>query len=194
MAASSASADAAGGADDGGDVHEVGRIVGAWGVKGWIKVEPYADDPAALLGVRRWRVAAGEPASRAQPPAQPLTIVQARRHGEFVLAQAQGIADRDAADALRGLRVSVPRSAFPKPPTDAYYWVDLIGSTVANREGAALGTVVGLIETGAHAVLRVRAGEEGADAVERLIPFVNAYVDEVDLAHRVVRVDWGLDY
>jgi len=193
LAASSASADAASGADHGGDVHEVGRIVGAWGVKGWIKIEPYADDPAALLGARRWMVS-GEAASHAQPPARPLTIVDARRHGEFVLAQAEGISDRDGADALRGLRVCVPRSAFPKPPTDAYYWVDLIGSSVANREGAALGTVVGLIETGAHAVLRVRAGEEGADAVERLIPFVDAYVDEVDLAHRVVRVDWGLDY
>jgi len=175
------------------DLHEVGRILGAWGVKGWIKVQPHADDPTALLEARRWTLTR---ANDARPDADPgsLTILHARRHGEFVLAQAAGIADRDAADALRGRRVSLARSAFPQPPTDAYYWVDLIGLPVVNREGVALGTVVGLLETGAHEVLRVCATEAGADACERLIPFVNAYVDEVDLAGRVIRVDWGLDY
>ena len=175
------------------DLHEVGRVLGAWGVKGWIKVQPHADDPTALLEARQWTLTNAHDA-RADPGLRSLTILRARRHGDVVLAQAEGIADRAAADALRGRRVSLARSAFPQPPTDAYYWVDLIGLPVVNREGAALGTVVGLLETGAHEVLRVRATEAGADAPERLIPFVNAYVDEVDLAGRLIRVDWGLDY
>ena len=176
------------------DLHEVGRIVDAWGVKGWIKVQPHADDPTALLEARRWTLTTSPDHARADAAPGSLTILHARRHGEFVLAQAEGIADRDAADALRGRRVSLARSAFPQPPTDAYYWVDLIGLPVVNREGAVLGTVAGLLETGVHEVLRVRAIGEGADAPERLIPFVNAYVDEVDLSGRVIRVDWGLDY
>ena len=173
-------------------LHEVGRIVGAWGVKGWIKVQPHADDPQALLEVRRWTLAAPEPQPRACASAQSLAIVQARRHGDFVLAQAEGVVDRNAADALRGRRVCIARAAFPLPPADAYYWVDLIGLSVVNREGVELGAVAGLIETGAHAVLRVRPS--AADAEERLIPFVGAYVDDVDLAAGRVRVDWGVDY
>jgi len=180
----------------------------AWGVKGWIKVQPHADDPQALLEARCWTLAAPElaravavpeRAPRADAaPHRSLAILQARRHGEFVIAQPQGIADRDAADALRGSRVCLDRSAFPAPPVDAYYWVDLIGLPVVNRDGASLGTVVGLVETGAHAVLRVRAtageADPQANTEERLIPFVSAYIDAVDLEGRLIRVDWGLDY
>jgi len=163
-------------------------------VKGWIKVQPYAEDAGALLQAHRWTLAEPEHRARADAMPRSLTIVQVRRHGEFVLAQAEGVADRDAAEALRGRSILLERSAFPQPATDAYYWVDLIGLPVVNRDGAALGTVVGLVETGAHAVLRVRATEDDTDATERLIPFVNAYIDEVDLAGRSIRVDWGLDY
>lgn len=188
------------------DLHEVGRIVDAWGVKGWIKVQPHADDPQALLGARRWLL---------QPPERPLgfpvaanalpraiAIVRARRHGEFVVALPEGHVDRNAAEALRGARVLVDRSAFPRPASDEYYWVDLIGLEVVNREGVVLGTVAGLLDNGAQAVLRVgpqavaagAAAPAHASAVERMIPFVSAYVDDVDLAARRIRVDWGLDY
>jgi 16S rRNA processing protein RimM len=61
-----------------------------------------------------------------------------------------------------------------------------------NRAGEALGTVVGLLDNGVQSVLRI-APPEGTGA-ERLIPFVAAYVDAVDLAARTIRVDWGLDY
>jgi len=186
-------ADASEDPDAAGDFHEVGRIVGSWGVKGWIKVQPYAEDAGALLEARRWTLAEPEGRVHDDTVGRSLSILNARRHGEFVLAQPEGIADRDAADALRGRRVLLGRSAFPQPPTDAYYWVDLIGLHVVNRDGATLGTVIGLVETGAHAVLRVRP-EAQPEAAERLIPFVNAYIDDVDLAGRSIRVDWGLDY
>jgi 16S rRNA processing protein RimM len=188
------------------DVHEVGRIVDAWGVKGWVKVQPHADDPQALLRARRWLL---------QPPEGPLgaplpggslppfiAIEQARRHGEFVVALPEGHADRDAAERLRGARVLVGRSAFPRPARDEYYWVDLIGLDVVNREGVVLGTVAGLLDNGAQAVLRVQPQPAAASdptpaeasAAERMIPFVSAYVDDVDLEARCIRVDWGLDY
>jgi 16S rRNA processing protein RimM len=106
-----------------------------------------------------------------------------------VLAAAQEVPDRDAAEALRGARVFVARSSFPTAAQDEYYWVDLIGCAVFNRDGVALGRVADLTDTGAHSVLHVVQDDD-----ERLIPFVAAYVDAVDLAARRIDVDWGLDF
>jgi 16S rRNA processing protein RimM len=106
--------------------------------------------------------------------------------------------DRDAAQALRGGRLFIARSSFPTAGLDEYYWVDLIGLAVTNREGAVLGDVVGLIDTGVHSVLRVRPRDAAPQAtpeqVERLIPFVAAYIDSVDPSARRIVADWGLDY
>lgn len=177
------------------DAVEVGRIVDAFGVEGWIKVQPWSDDPQALFSSRRWFLRPAETAAGAPEPHKPvppplLRITRARERDGLVFAAAQEVADRDAALALRGARVFVARSSFPTPEADEFYWVDLIGLAVVNREGVALGRVAGLIETGAHSVLRVAS----ADAAERLIPFVGAYVDDVDFAARRIRVDWQPDY
>lgn len=184
-----------------GDAVEVGRVVGAWGVKGGLRIKPFSADPQALFSTKRWYVDAPElprlagPMPAAGPPAAPapvwprlLRIVQAREHGEFVVATAQDLDDRDAAQALAGARVLVSRASFPTPDANEFYWVDLIGLAVINREQVALGQVVGLIETGPHCVLRIQPAEAGAP--ERLVPFVDAYVDSVDLAGRRIVVDW----
>ena len=97
--------------------------------------------------------------------------------------------DRDAAFAHKGWLIAVPRSAFPASGEDEYYWTDLIGLTVRNREGVELGRVSDLLDLGPHQVLKVRQGDK-----ECLIPFVAQYIERVDLEGRVVRVDWGLDY
>ena len=175
------------------DAVEVGRIVDAFGVKGWIKVQPFASDPQALFSSKRWFLQPPEHAAgpRATLPAL-LRVTQAREHGSVVVAGVREVADRDAAEALRGARVFVSRSSFPTPDPDEFYWHDLIGLEVRNREGVSLGRVAGLLETGAHDVLRVQPDDAGA--AERLIPFVAAYVDAVDLAGRCITVDWGLDY
>lgn len=175
------------------DAVEVGRVMGAWGVKGWIKVQPFAADPQALFSTKRWylrpaEAVAGPGPGRTPPPL--LRVIQAREHGGLVVAGAQEIPDRGAAEALKGARIFVPRASFPTAGADEYYWVDLIGCEVVNRDGALLGQVADLLETGAHSVLRVEA--DGAP--ERLVPFVAAYVDTVDIASRRITVDWGLDY
>ena len=136
-----------------------------------------------------------------------LKIVHAKEHGDLVIASAQDLDDRDAAEALRGARVFVSRASFPTATDGEYYWVDLIGLTVVNREGALLGEVVGLIETGAHDVLRVRPPVKTPDAApavavkggpknqppqECLIPFVSAYVDAVEMSTRCITVDRSL--
>ena len=178
------------------DAIEIGRIVGAWGVKGAFKVQAYASDPQALFSSRRWHLQAPGALRRALPPL--LHVTQAREQAGSVVASAREVADRDGAEALTGALVFVSRTSFPSAADNEYYWVDLIGLAVTNRDGARLGDVTGLIDTGVHSMLRVRRPEAAADAsldeAERLIPFVAAYVDSVDLALRQIRVDWGLDY
>lgn len=179
------------------DAIEVGRIVGAWGIKGAFKVLAYASDPQALFSCKRWFLQGPD---GPRPPASPtyLRIVQAREQAGGVVATAQEVVDRSAAEALTGARVFVPRSSFPTAGDSEYYWIDLIGLAVVNRDGAAMGDVIGLMDTGVHSVLRVRRPDATADttleAAERLIPFVAAYVDSVDLSEKLIRVDWGLDY
>jgi 16S rRNA processing protein RimM len=189
---SDASTPSAPGAEFPDDAVEVGRIVDAWGVKGWVRVQAYSNDPKALFSSKRWHLRPGSgPAAAPLPPL--LRVTQAREHGGEVIAGLHDVDDRGAAEALRGARIFVSRASFPTAGDDEYYWVDLIGMQVSNRDGAALGEVADLLDTGVHCVLRVRP--PGAPAAEeRLIPFVDAYVDAVDRTARHITVDWGLDY
>ena len=174
------------------DALEVGRIVGAWGVKGAFKVQAHASDPQALFSSKRWFLQASDrPGPKRVAPPGLLRIAEAREQAGVVVATAQDVADRDGAEALTGARVFISRASFPTPGEGEYYWVDLIGLAVVNRDGVALGMVTDLIDTGVHGVLQVAAA---AAADQRLIPFVAAYIDKVDLAARTITVDWGLDF
>lgn len=200
------------------DAVEVGRIVDAWGVKGGIKVMPFSSDPQALFCTKKWflrppeqaagalsrpsaktgapsvaKPAAAAPARLTAPRFLQMTTV--REQGDIIVGTAEGLEDRNDAEALKGARVFVSRSAFPTPEPDEYYWIDLIGLNVVNRQGEFLGQVADLMATGPHSVLRcVVPAAEGQDAVERLIPFVSAYIDSVSLADKRIVADWGLDY
>lgn len=175
------------------DAIEVGRILDAWGVKGWFKVQAYSGHGDALFNAKRWSLRSSGP----KPGQRQITITSVREHGEGIVAKAEGIDDRNAAEQLRGWELHLSRSEFPKAGDGEYYWVDLIGLDVVNRDGAALGRVIGLIDTGPHCVFRIApvgAAEPLKPDQERLIPFVGAFVDEVDLTARLIKVDWGLDY
>lgn len=188
------------------DAIEVGRIVDAWGIKGGIKVLPFSSDPQALFSSRRWFLkppedTPGRPLpkpGKAVPLPTLLKITDCREQGDVVVAMAQDVPDRNTAEALKGARVFVSRQSFPTADPDEFYWIDLIGLSVVNREGVALGQVSDLLDTGAHSVLRMRRPDAAPDAkldeAERLIPFVAAFIDKVDLAARTITVDWGVDY
>jgi len=194
------------------DAVEVARVLGAWGVKGGIRLHPYSSDPQALFSSRRWfvlgpadpapsgvDVPTGRRPASAALPVYPtvLRVSDARAQGGDVVATVREIQDRDAAQALKGARVFVSRASFPTPQNDEFYWVDLIGLAVVNREGVTLGVVDSLFETGANAVMRVRSqAPESASpgGRERLVPFVAAHVDRVDLAARLILVDWDADF
>jgi 16S rRNA processing protein RimM len=175
------------------DAIEVGRIADAWGIKGWFKVLPHSASPEALFSSKRWYLQPSERGAKTFSGTLLLRVREAKEHSDTVVASGQDVDDRSAAEALKGARIFIPRSSFPTASTDEYYWVDLIGLDVVNREGLALGRVKELLSTGPQTVL-VLEYNEGDKALERMIPFVSAYVDGVDLPAKRITVDWQPDY
>ena len=175
------------------DAIEVGRIADAWGIKGWFKVLPHSASPEALFSSRRWYLLPSERGAKTFSGTVLLRVREAKEHSDTVVASAHEVDDRDTAEALKGARIFIPRSSFPTADPDEYYWVDLIGLEVVNREGVALGQVKELLSTGPQTVLVMEYPEDGK-TLERMIPFVSAYVDTVDLAGRRITVDWQPDY
>ena len=175
------------------DAVEVGRIAEAWGVKGWFKVQAFSATPEALLTSKQWFLQPSERGARTFTGTVLLEIKQSREHSGSLVAMADGVNDRDAAQSLKGSRIFVSRSAFPQAAEDEYYWVDLLGLDVVNREGVALGQVKDLMSTGPQTVLVIAYEEEGK-TLERMIPFVSAYIDKVELSERRITVDWQTDY
>ncbi|TAK42698.1 MAG: 16S rRNA processing protein RimM, partial [Betaproteobacteria bacterium] len=150
---------------------ELGRVAGAYGVRGWLEV---AGEPDVLTASASWWI---DGAAR--------QLEQCRMHSGRLLAKLAGIESREQARALKGKRVSVPRSALPAPARGTYYWDDLVGLEVVNAQGLVLGVVKGMFSNGAHDVM-----ELGSDERARLLPFVPAVVKHVDLDGRRIEVDW----
>lgn len=161
----------------------LGRIVAPFGVQGWVRIVTFGDDPLSWGSMPRWW--ASDDADSSDDSWRPLSLRECRTHGDGLVASFDEIPDRDTAERFKGWYVAAPRDAMPEPDEDEYYWHDLIGLRVENLDGELLGKVEGLISTGAHDVLRVVD-----DETERLIPFVAAYAQEIDLAGGVIRVDW----
>ena len=183
------------------DAIELGRIQEAWGIKGWVRIQPHSADTSALFESSTWflqppeaRFARGFSAFSGVVLVE---VAEIKTHSDGIVARLQGLDDRTGAEVLKGVRIHLPRSAFPATPEGEYYWVDLIGLNVLNREGVHLGVVRDLMPTGPNSVL-VMEYVETVDGVEktaeRMIPFVAAYIDDVDLKARRITADWGLDY
>jgi 16S rRNA processing protein RimM len=171
------------------DLVLVGYISGAYGIHGWVRIKPYSADADALLHAKTWWLD--------KPELRDVDMMFAKTHGEDVVAQLMGVADRNAAEALKGTAVQIRRSHFPALSDDEFYWVDLIGLSVENLQGESLGTVNDLMDNGAHPILRVSMPQTpGSDneSPERLIPFVDQFVKTVDQAAKKITVDWDLDF
>jgi 16S rRNA processing protein RimM len=165
----------------------VGRISGAYGIRGWIRIEPYGS-AEALLHARYWRLVRDGQERQVER-------AEAKFHSGSVVAQLVEVPDRNASELLKGYEVAVARADFPKPATDEHYWVDLIGCDVFDTAGERRGVVRDMMEHGAHAILEVQCEPdvEGSSAKPKLelVPFVGVYVKQVDTAARRIVLDWG---
>jgi 16S rRNA processing protein RimM len=160
----------------------MGRVLGAYGVRGWVRVEPFTEQPDGLGRYPSWWLKVGD-------EWREMTVAEFERHGRQLVARLGACATRDEAARYRGCEVGVPREALPELKDGEVYQADLIGMKVVNRSGAELGLLEGMLDNGAHQVMRVR--HEGG---ERLVPFLGHVVERVDLEARVVRVDWEVDW
>ena len=160
----------------------MGYIKGVFGIKGWLKIAADTEYPDSLLDYPEWLLSKN---------GKTLNVVleAGKLVGDELQVKFEGIDDRDQAFALRGYTVEIPRDEFSPAGEDEYYWTDLVGMTVVNKEGITLGTVKNLMETGAHDILVV-AKAEG----KTLIPFVSQFIDGVDRENRTITADWGSDY
>ena len=168
----------------GGDIIVLGRLADPYGMQGWLRLYPFADDPLAWGKMPVWWVGAEG------GPWREYDLKALKMHGEGLVVLLDGVLDRTVAEAMKGRLVGAPRAALPKTEEDEFYWADLVGLDVINTAGERLGQVAGLIETGANAVLRV----VGDDGVERLLPFVSAVVQTVEREAGRIRVEWGSDW
>jgi 16S rRNA processing protein RimM len=183
------------------DAIEVGRVADAWGIKGFFKVIPYSASPEALFSSKRWFLLPPEPRARvanslrasAFSGCQLIKVRSAKEHTDVIVVQIDGCDDRDLAEKLKHARIFIARSAFPTAASGEFYWVDLLGLNVVNREGLVLGIVKDLIATGPQTVMVIEAQVQGKNT-ETLIPFVSVYVDDVSLEKKCITVDWLLDY
>lgn len=186
------------------DAVEVGRLAEAWGIKGWLHVHSHSADPQALFYSKEWFLCPPEGRYArgfgAFDGVVSVTVDEIKDHAKGIVALLVGLPDRTAAEALKGARIYISRQHFPPAEDGEYYWVDLLGLDVVNREGLHMGVVKDLMPTGPHSVLCLDytlgadAGDDAGKPAERLIPFVSVYVDKVDLAARRITVDWQADY
>jgi 16S rRNA processing protein RimM len=166
----------------------LGEVAGSYGVRGWLRVRPHSEAPETLLGFATWWL---KPARGGEW--REFTRLDGRMHSGTLLAALDGVETREAALLVKGFVVGVPRTALPVAGNDEVYWDDLTGLAVLNRGGVVLGVVAGMTEHGAHPLLRVTR-PSGMPGPERLIPYVPAIVDRVDVGAGRIEVDWGEDF
>jgi 16S rRNA processing protein RimM len=160
----------------------MGRVVGAFGVKGWIKVKPFSGKPDALAQHDRWAV-------HTRGGWREMDLEAFEVHAKGPVAKLAGADAREAADALRGADIAVPRDALGEAEEGTLYQVDLVGLEVVEEEGSVLGRVDGFFDAGETSVMVV-AGQ----GRERLIPFVPDFVKSVERDAGRIVVDWKPEY
>lgn len=160
----------------------LGRLGSPFGVKGWLRVQSYTRPPEQIFAYPLWHIGGGGQWTH-------MRLEEVQTQGKGWIVRLAGIMDRDAAVALSGTTVAIPRADLPPPEDGTYYWMDLIGLRVIALDGLELGRVASLMETGANDVLIV----EGAE--ERLIPFIQPdVVRRIDLDQNLIEVDWDPEY
>ena len=170
-----------------GSLVELGQIVGVWGVKGWVKLHSYTRNRTDIAGYPTWWLRS----KRKSDELKPLNVLKCREQGQGIIAQLEGVDDRDQANALRGLSILVKQADMPELLEGEYYWQELIGLVVSNEQ-EKIGVIGSILETGANDVLVVKqiADEGVTDLPEVLIPYTPQVVMQVDVEQGTMLVDW----
>jgi len=170
------------------DITIVGKVMTAFGIKGWVKVYSFTQPMANILNYSSWLL-------KRDGQWQPIKLLEGQKQGKGLVVRLQGVSDRNDALALSQLEIGIPTAELPEPDEDEHYWFQLIGLKVMNTDGELLGQVKELFESGGgNQVMTVVGCEGSVDQQRRLIPFVGAIVLEVDLEKGELLVDWQADF
>ena len=161
----------------------MGRVVAPYGVLGWLKIHPDTQQFEGLLEYKTWWVGKDN-------DWRELAAMNAKVHNDVLVVKLQGIDDRDAAVACKGKQIAVPRALLPKLENDEYYWSDLIGLNVKNLQEIDFGKIIDVFATGANDVIAAKS-ESGQ---ERLMPYIDGVILQVDMAAKTMLVDWDADF
>ncbi|MGM7319474.1 ribosome maturation factor RimM [Idiomarina sp. ST10R2A5] len=166
----------------------VGRLGAVYGVKGWLKVQSFTDDPESIFEYSPWLLS--------QKTEREMKVVEWRRHNNGLIARLEGISDRDEAACLTGADICITADELPALADDEFYWRDLIGMRVVNTKGYDMGVVEQIMPTASNDVLVVKANSnDGFGKSERLIPFIQSeYVTEVNKEEKRIQVEWPSDF
>ena len=167
----------------------LGHISAAHGIRGWIKVHSHCQPRQNVFNYQPWRVL--------KPNGERLEVkvLKSQTNGKTLIAQIEGCTDRNTAETWIGSQIFVEEGQLPKLETGEFYWRDLLGMTVVNLENQCLGQVASFMETGANDVLVVRPEPEDNYSGDRLIPYLfEQVIKEVDIADKVIKVDWDRDF
>lgn len=170
----------------------LGRIGAPFGVRGWLHVQSFTEDPETLLNYKIWQLSL-------RGVWKPFKLLEGKKHGKGLVVLLSDCSDRDEAAKLTLAEIGIDRSALPELPEDTHYWEDLIGLEVITENGQILGQVDHLFETGANDVLVVKDLQDPKNPQdkkrEHLLPYVpGEYILEIDMKKRQMRVRWDPDF
>lgn len=160
----------------------IGRFASVYGVKGWIRIDAFTDPIENILHYNPWLI-------QDKGALRPITIEHSAFHGKGIIVKVSGCHDRDTAKQYVNQNIFIPRDQLPLLHEGEYYWTDLMGLSVVTTTGIPLGKVVNLLETGANDVFIVQDG-----AQQRLIPYTDEAVSAIDLANKLLIVDWDPEF
>lgn len=174
---------------DASELVTVGRVLAVHGVRGWVKVFSHTEPKEQIFQYRPWYLLTATGPQR-------FDLAEGRPLGKGLIASLAGVKDRNAAmEFLVGREIAVPQSALPTSGNGTWYWRDLMGLRVRNRQGQDLGVLVEMLETGANDVMRVLGDAASIDERERLLPWApNDVVLDVKPVEGVLYVDWDADF
>lgn len=169
------------------DLIVMGKIGAVHGVRGDVKIHSFTDPMENLFDYPVWHL-------RRDGELKQVRLASARSQGKGLVARIEGVEDREVARTYTSFEICVPRSELPELEQGEYYWHQLVGLQVVNREQQLLGRVDHLLETGANDVLVVRPYAGSLDGRERLLPYTDDCVLQIDLDKGMISVEWDADF
>ncbi len=169
------------------DLVVLGKITSVHGVRGEVKIYSFTDPIDNLLDYRRWTL-------RRDGEVKQMELVNGRLQGKVLVAKLKGLDDREVARTYAGFEICVPREQLPDLDEGEFYWYQLVGLNVIDMQGQLLGRLDHLLETGANDVMVVKPCAGSLDDRERLLPYTEQCVQQIDLAAGEMRVDWDADF